>query len=422
MPLGNSNNNNNNHSRRSRRRGRNGGGGGGGDNGTNNNSGNGNGNDGGDDDNVLSLIHVSFRDEWYQLEGVATMADVLEQLPRQSRQSSSSSSKFTNNNNNNNNSNNDNAPSTSIIHPKDLVNAKLLYRGKILEQPPQPSQQKNNNIILLKQAGIKEGDRIFVVPENYRFRPHEALAIFLEMMAREEEEQEEESSTSSGNNGSSSGNTSSSHKTPPLAKMVSQWQENGGSDFFQWWWSSFIANSSNPNNSLQRDQIAQTIRSSVDLGYHRLRMLWERPSFRQAMKNPKGLEAYRKVLVHHLPKSIQKELSPSTRQFLSSPQAWKNQILKVTEAFLQLGDVILDGLLDIVLDVVQGAGGRGRNNNNNRAAAAAGQQPPQSLSSQFTSSRRTTTQQQHHDHYEPDMEDPSMANQMLFELSESEED
>jgi hypothetical protein len=386
MPFGsNINNNNNNPGRRHqhRRRGENnnrrtnnsGG------NDINNNNGGGGGGDGGgdgDDDDVLSAITVFCRDEWYQLQHVSTFQDVLEQLPRQS---------------------------TSLTS-KDLVNAKLLFRGTVLEsqtsaKSASPSTQQQTR---LKQAGIREGDTVFVVPENYRFRPHEALAVFLEMMAKDE----------SPNNTTNKKGKSSS----PLAKLIEKWQEHVGGDAIRWWLQSLQS-----SHFLEREQMSQRIRSAVDLGYHRLRMVWERPSFRHALRNnPNLMEPYRKVICHHLPKSIQQELSPTTKQFLQNPQAWRDQVLQLTEGILRLGDLILDGLLDIVLDVVQGAGARGGRGASSSGSNTQDTNTNTNLSSQYAASLTSSSQQSYHDNYEPGMEDPSMANQMLFELSESEED
>jgi hypothetical protein len=70
----------------------------------------------------------------------------------------------------------------------------------------------------------------------------------------------------------------------------------------------------------------------------------------------------------------------------------------LTTGILRLGDVILDGVLDILLDVLKGAG-----NSSKRDGSAAGY---------------------HRDGYAfPDatLDDPSEANNLLYELSESED-
>lgn len=301
-----------------------------------------------DDDESLSLVKVSCRDQWYQVHHVTTVSDLLQDVQRQS----------------------------SSLNAKDLQTAKLLYRGRVLEKP-------NDK---LKEYGIRDGDTIFMVTENYRFRPHEVLAIFLEMMAREDD-------------GVGS----------PLAKLFAHFQEHGIPNYFHQTWDT----TGSPRPNLQRDQISHFIRAAIDLGYHRIRLFWERPSFRQALANPVPMEAYRLVIANHLPPSIQKELSPSTKQLLENPQVWRKQLLKWTEAFLRLGDLVLDGLLDIVLDVVQGAGTRSTGTGTGTTTGNS------ALSSQFSTSSRSSP---NHDHYEPTMEDPFMANQMLFELSESEDD
>lgn len=298
-------------------------------------------------DDTLSQVKVCCRAQWYELQQVTTVGDLLQQVQQQS---------------------------ASSLTSRDLHTAKLLYRGKVLDN-------RNDK---LKDYGIRNGDTIFVVPENYRFKAHEALAIFLEMMAKED------------NN--SNKNMEDDSVPSPLAKLFAHFQEQGLADYFRSWDDLLL--------HVHRDEIKHVIRTEVDLAYHRLRMLWEKPTFRQALANPGAIEAYRQVLASHLPPSIQKDLPPTTKQVLHNPQIWQKHVLRWTEGFLRFGDLVLDSLLDIVLDVVQGAG----------------QSTTSALSSQFTSSRTSSSQQQPpHDHYQPTMEDPTMANQMLFELSESED-
>lgn len=289
----------------------------------------------GGDDDTLDWLKVACRDEWYQVHQVTTMGDVLHQLERIS----------------------------SSLTRKDLTNAKLLYRGKVLEDLG----------VKLKEQGLQSGDMVICVTQDYKFRLHEVLAMTLEIMSKELEDDHQ-------------------NEKNPFPKLIEYIRDHGMSwDYWKAYWDHVVP-------LIDKHQISHAIRTTVDLSYHRLRMVWERPAFRRALSQPGPLlETYRKVLAHHLPKSIQKELSPSTKKCLSDPDEWKRRVQHVLEGLLKLGDVILDGMLDVVLDVVQGAG---------KASAS-------SLSSKFS---------RPHDKYEPNMEDPAQANQMLFELSESEDE
>jgi hypothetical protein len=236
--------------------------------------------------------------------------------------------------------------------------AKVIVRGKVLEDPKS----------ILSEQGVRNGDTVLVVVGNQPLQPHEALAMFLEMIA--------------GDNGG-----------VPLAKLMEQWRKQGLGAYL-------------PHllPDMEAFQISQSLRNAVDLGYHRLRSWWEQPDFRRRLLQPE-LEVYRKVLKRHLPITIQKELSPAAQQILQNPEAWQQQIGKVGQTLLQYGDVILDGLLDIVLDIVQGAGRNRQDSLSGQFGKASGASPPSSPAS-----------------YEPTMDDPFMANQMLYELSESEDD
>ena len=361
------------HSRRNPNRRRNGGGGdggggnGGGDDKDDNHHGS--GGSGGKDrgEHGIPLIQVSCRDEWYPMEHCVTVGDVLTELKRrQPPGSSDPSTTPTTANNNKARWRMNLSPSSSQQQQQQQQNqnhrAKLIVRGKILEDPKS----------ILKEQGVRNGDTILVVTENQPLKPHEALAMFLEMIA--------------GENGGA-----------PLAQLMEHWKEHDLGDY--------LLPLLLPDNIMDATQISQALRKAVDWGYHRLRSWWERPDFRMRLLQPE-LEIYRKVLKRHLPPTVQKELSPAAKQILQSPEAWQQQIGKAGQTILQFGDVVLDGLLDIVLDIVQGAAGRNK-------------LPEDSLSGQFS---RTSGSSSSSTYYEPFMEDPFMANQMLDELSESEDD
>ena len=152
-------------------------------------------------------------------------------------------------------------------------------------------------------------------------------------------------------------------------------------------------------------QVSDTLRNSLDMSYHRLRALWEVPLFKNALTDPLRIEAYRKVLLNHLSKQILKDLK--LQSVLNNPQEFRNQFLKVTSTLVRAGDVFLDGVLDVLLDILKGAG----RNPQNMASSA-----------YFPKTNNNDNSNGAFGVWEPEMDDPSVANSLLFELSESEDD
>jgi len=145
-------------------------------------------------------------------------------------------------------------------------------------------------------------------------------------------------------------------------------------------------------SGLSRQGVADSIRSSLDAGYHTLRRGWEHPKFRQTFSDPIRIEGYRKVVATFLSKKVLSHMHPSAKSIVQSPEEWRKQFIKLTSDFIQAGDVILDGILEVILDVLKGAG------------------------------RAATSWRRHQQTYEPSMEDPNLANELLFELSESDDE
>jgi len=300
----------------------------------------------------IPFIRVSCRDEWYSMEHCVTVGDVLYELGRRQDNSRKRSS--------------------SPHQPK------LIFHGKVLEDPKS----------ILKEQGVKNGDTILIVTDNQPLQAHEALAMFLEMMAAGGETEDN-----------------------PFARLMRQWRDYGMGDSVS---NLFFSQEQQEQDNLTATRISHSFRNAIDLGYHRLRSWWEHPDFRKRIQYP-NLEIYRKVLQRHLPVAIQNELSPSAKHILQNQQAWQEQIGRVGYTILQFGDVVLDGLLDIVLDIVQGAA-------RSRQDSSLSSQFSRSSSSSGEGRSPTSTSGSTASSYEPTMEDPFMANQMLYELSESEDE
>jgi hypothetical protein len=93
-----------------------------------------------------------------------------------------------------------------------------------------------------------------------------------------------------------------------------------------------------------------------------------------------------------------KSLSPKFQEAVRSKEIWRREFVKIISNVLNLGDTILDGILELLLDVLKGKGSSNRHPSNGGSS-----------SSGVSSS-------------DPRMDDPSLANNLLDELSESEEE
>jgi hypothetical protein len=235
----------------------------------------------------------------------------------------------------------------SGIAQDDLKPAKVCYKGKVLDRKD-----------LLRQAGVLDGANLIVVTDNYQLKVKEYLALIMIMLNDDQWE-----------------------------RLGTMWREQGLEQAVQQAWKEHL-------QYLQPHDVSNALRDSLDLSYHTLRRMWEHPLFRERLQDPNRIESYRQVVASHLSKKILRDL-PGAKAVLNNPEAWRNQVFKATSGFLRLGDIVLDGILDIVLDIVKGAGKRNDMN-----------------------PRSQNSQQQ----YKPTMEDPSLANHLLFELSDSEEE
>jgi len=244
----------------------------------------------------------------------------------------------------------------SGISRSEILSCRVIHKGNVLE--------KNTS---LRKAGIHDGSSVIVVTDNYRLKGKEALAIFLEMISEDSWD-----------------------------KMKKQMKERGETidfDGFREIWKD--------SKYIKRQQVAEALRNSLDLSYRMLRGGWEHPAFRSALYDTDRIEAYRQVIDKHLSKKILGEL-PGAKSLVSDAEAWRRQISKITSVVIRAGDTILDGVLDVLLDVLKGAG----------------KISPGSEYSYATNPNKFPTESQ----IDTTMEDPFKASDLLFELSESEDE
>lgn len=235
----------------------------------------------------------------------------------------------------------------SGIPHNDIRSGKVLYKGRILEQKE-----------LLRNVGVFDGSRIVVVTDNYQMKPKEFLALLLFTLSEEGWEK-----------------FLQAQKDHPgsLTDFLAEWKE-----------AQFIS----------RDDVSAFLRNGLDLSYHALRAWWDNPNFRKSLSDSDRIEAYRKVVSLHLSQRILRDI-PGAKSLVQNPEKWRARALEITSSVVRIGDTILDGILDLLLDVLKGAGKATTPTNAKRNGR------------EIESSA---------------MDDPSLANNLLFELSDSESD
>lgn len=247
----------------------------------------------------------------------------------------------------------------------------------------------------LSKAGIKHGDRVMILPGDKETKAVDILAVYLFLLSSNEKAIEDA--------------ISKIRKEQPEAL-------EGLKDM--------VHSIRDGLNNIDRRGVANFLRSAFDLSYHRLRSWWEHPSLRQGLHDPDRIENYRKVVSTNLSaKFIKKVSSPSLqlKKIIESPELWRREFTKIATKAIRCGDTILEGILELLLDILKGRGSSSARSNQYFSETQSSSSEAQNnqdgggwgLSSEASNLSGTVTNE---------MEDPSLANNLLFELSESEDD
>lgn len=288
-------------------------------------------------------LHVTYRGQTYTIrEGVSTVDELTE--------------RFESLNNNLGNMGNH-------VSPKGIV-----WNGQVLK----PGED-------LSKAGIKNGDRVMILPGDKETKAIDILGIYLFLL-------------------------SSSEKA--IVEAISEMKKSHPEQFeeskesFQ----SFLHDLKSLDEVTPK-QVSAVLRGCFDSTYHRLRSWWEHPSLRQALHDPQKIENYRRVVSTNLSPNFLKRVS-SFQKVIESPELWRREFSKISTKLIKFGDTVLEGILDLLLDVLKGKG----------SSYAAKQQ---SFSEEGDSRSPSTTTDFA---VTNEMKDPSLANNLLFELSDSEDE
>jgi len=337
---------------------------------------------------IVQNIQVTFRGQTLTIrEGVTTVKELTERFEQisgkniggeksSSQLPSSEEAAAASLNNNNykkkNNNDNDNNKKGMIV-----------WKGEILKPDTN-----------LSKAGIKNGDHVMILPTGKESKATDILAFYLFLLSSNEKAIEQ-----------------------AIAKIKEEQPETF--ETIQETWKEMFDSTRDNIHHLKKQDVTDALRTNFDLAYHRMRSWWEHPLLRQGLHDPIRIENYRKVVAQNLSTKVLKKYSiPSPVQnAIKSPQLWKKEFTKFVVKAIRFGDTILEGILDLLLDVLKGRG-------SSSSSSSPTQQQRQNRGTTTTAwaSAEATAHTTLADTYTDEMEDPSLANNLLDELSESEDD
>lgn len=254
-------------------------------------------------------------------------------------------------------------------------NAGLIWKGRLLTLDQ-----------TLSEAGIQNGDKVLLVPGQKNGVGLDALAMFVFMMS------------------------------DAIDKALTKLRQDKPEvlESFKEAWDSLSSDVRNSHglSKFNRKTVADELRNGFDRAYHRLRSSWEHPAFRRSLHDPERIETYRKIISANLSSDLLNQSSSKLKRAVSSPDVWRTEFIKATSILIKLGDTVLEAILDLLLDVLKGK------SSGSYSSQYMSQSSPEShveidgLDKSSSSSTTTTAA----------MDDPSIANDLLYELSESEDD
>jgi hypothetical protein len=334
-------------------------------------------------------IQVTFRGQTYTVrEPVTTVKELTEKFEKISGKKKTPSPSEASLNNSNKNDDDSN---------KNKKKGMIIWKGQILK--PDDS---------LIKAGIKNGDHVMILPDEKETKATDMLAVYLFLLSSNEKAIED-----------------------AITKIKQEQPES-----FEQMEEMFHSLRDNIQH-LKKQDVVDNLRTNFDLAYHRIRSMWEHPSLRQSLHDPERIENYRKIISQNLSRTKflnnNKQGGSSSnnnrlQNAINSPEIWKKEFTKFVAKAIRVGDTILEGILDLLLDVLKGKGSSSSNANRNNSYYSTSSQHQQDGAAGMSSSSSSWTSAAANAHttladtYTDEMEDPSLANNLLFELSESEDD
>lgn len=187
-------------------------------------------------------------------------------------------------------------------------NFRVIHKGRILNVGEN-----------LKDVGVLDGSRLMVLTDSKKMKAKEFLALFLAMVSEE---------------GWDRFRREFLEHPEAVNHLHSSW---------------------NRAERLTSHDVYTYLRNGLHQSYHGVRAWWERPSFRSSLADHEKIEAYRKLVAFHLNARIMDDV-PWVKNTIQSPARWRNEVSKVATIVLRTGDIVLDGMLAILLDLLKGNG------------------------------------------------------------------
>jgi hypothetical protein len=339
----------------------------------------------------IGTVQISLDGKIYQLENVATVSEVRERLQE-----------------------------ISGMTNETLEECRILWQGKLLKSTD-----------ILRRVGVKEGTQLVAVLPTTTT----TATTPSEDEPKDSQKSKKKKAKESSSSGSSSrsfmfgGKTLSEHFQAFQEEWKNQHHHNFNNNeqqqqqqqsrrpsqppqnLFEW------MNDSNMDytdlleslRSIHRDDVARRVRESMSVGYHRVREFWNTPAFRAGIRDAGHIETARQSILANTEAKRAIEQVPGGKELLQNRQAWQEYFQTFSDVTLTAGDAILDGLLDVLMDILKSSSSGGGSGSpwNSNARGGIGSDSSSSSSSVFPVS---------------DTIDPSVASDVLFELSESEEE
>jgi hypothetical protein len=149
-------------------------------------------------------------------------------------------------------------------------------------------------------------------------------------------------------------------------------------------------------NKVNKDEVSTWLREGFGSIYDEMKKHWLDPQYRKMIDDPNKIEAARLFIVSNSALRDAIEEVDGGKELLKSQDKFRDYILSLNLVAIKAGDAIFDGVLEVLLDVLKGAGKHMYG-------------PSSSSSSSRTSQDFSSI-------------DPSVSASLLFELSESEDE
>ena len=159
--------------------------------------------------------------------------------------------------------------------------------------------------------------------------------------------------------------------------------------------------------SIKREDVSSVVRDSLTRGYHQLRDFWNDPNIRDALNDPIKTEAARQMCLANPELRASIEGVPGGKKLLNDQQAWRQYFQTLAEVAMSAGDAILDGLLDVLIEILKGG--------SSTSSSSSSQDRSVGSTAGSDGNRQDPS-------FQSETIDPSVASNVLFELSESEDE